>query len=446
MDLTDVVSLDWSAEASWVGAPRVEGLNGNLSFEMEELSSGLRLYPLPRWPGGETIFVDLTGALVDSEGASIDVASISFTVVGRADERPSEVVIRRPVPGKSAPANLNWVVLAGTAPGETYALEDDVGGRWELAPELETPGHFRIVPKLVCSPECPPRWLRLVGPRVSSTESLVLIRTGTVADRVPPGVTAQARALPGRLEVEVTASEVVRVSGAWQSKGDRGLLESMDMPGVRLWLRSNGALPEDETLTAEIVAEDLAGETARTELSVQTPTPVFARISEVVTSPRRDWGDSIPAGVPFDGYPGAGTVSAADEWIELVNAGETAMDTDRVGLELRVLDGTPSVFRVVDAPGAFFGDDGSWTTWFPGEALVVRPRGDTAQSGVAIELWAGDVRLDRVVLGTLRGADHPGGAPPSLSHESLARGADGVFRWCRPTPGDPSPPVDCSKE
>ena len=38
-----------------------------------------------------------------------------------------------------------------------------------------------------------------------------------------------------------------------------------------------------------------------------------------------------------------------------------------------------------------------------------------------------------------RGADHPGGGPPDLIREALARSPDGRWRWCRPTPGDPRP-------
>jgi hypothetical protein len=47
--------------------------------------------------------------------------------------------------------------------------------------------------------------------------------------------------------------------------------------------------------------------------------------------------------------------------------------------------------------------------------------------------------VDRIVIGAAADARHPGGRPPDLKHEALARGLDGRWRWCAPTPGDPTP-------
>lgn len=445
VEANESVTLTWGDAASWQGGISVAGSGGALDFEVEALEAGVRLHPLPRWPDGDRVRVDLDAALVDGEGRTLSVAEVAFTVATLPSES-TEVVVRRPVPGGIAPANLAWLVLAGTQPEDAFALVGASGERVALRPDPDHEGHFVLSPPLSCAPPCRPDVLRLEGPRLSEVERLVTIFTSSAADMRFPEVELEALVEPGRVEVEIRATEWVRASGRWSGGGRQGHFDALELPGLRQRLRAMGEIPFGGLVELEIEAEDLGGMRTRARASVRLPESIFAEVTEVVAAPRRDWGDSTPAGVPFDPHPGAGTVSAADEWIELVNRGDDPVDLSAAALELRVLDGTPSSVRVVDAAGAYFGDGGSWRHWSPGEALVVRPRGDTAQSDVTIELWAGAVPLDRVVLGALRGADHPGGAPPDVIHESLAQGADGVFRWCRPTPGDPSPPDDCWRD
>ncbi len=60
-------------------------------------------------------------------------------------------------------------------------------------------------------------------------------------------------------------------------------------------------------------------------------------INEVVNSPQQDWNDA--AGTPFDGTPGGGTATDADEYIELLNV--TAVPQSLEDYYLEMLDSTP---------------------------------------------------------------------------------------------------------
>jgi hypothetical protein len=67
------------------------------------------------------------------------------------------------------------------------------------------------------------------------------------------------------------------------------------------------------------------------------------RITEVVTDPQADHSENAGGnGTPYDLLPGTGTISSVDEFVELFNAGSTALDL--TGYTLAFLDTTPSSY------------------------------------------------------------------------------------------------------
>ncbi|CAN0479583.1 unnamed protein product, partial [Laminaria digitata] len=122
---------------------------------------------------------------------------------------------------------------------------------------------------------------------------------------------------------------------------------------------------------------------------------------------------------------GLGAVNDNDEWVELVNLSERAVDLLQAGLELRALDGSPSVTPVDAAPALYFGAGGSVRSWKPGEALVVRPRGSLSQRELRLELYGSGALLDTLQIGGVGEADHPGGGLLDTVHEAIARDQHG---------------------
>jgi hypothetical protein len=270
--------------------------------------------------------------------------------------------------------------------------------------------------------------------------------TATASDRQSP-VALEARAFVegDRLIAEVLASEPVRVWGA--IAGDDG--HSVDLservvPSVHHRLESRQALRPAQGYSVVLYGEDLAGNAMAPWVTrVEAPPAAQVSITEVVASPLRDWSDSAPAGWPFDETPGGGAVSESDEWVELVHWGEGPISLIDSGLVVRALDGTPSETRLSEAASLYFGAGGHVGEWWPGEGLVARLRGTMSQTDLVLEVWSGSRRLDRLAIGALEGAEHPGGAPPSLEYEAIARDPAGFWRWCAPTPGDATPSSDC---
>ncbi len=228
--------------------------------------------------------------------------------------------------------------------------------------------------------------------------------------------------------------------------GDVIEYRSVPVAADRVPARPARPLDASTAYTLHFEVEDLARNRAPPiEVPLVTPPAIAVAITEIVASPLRDWNDSEGGAVPFDPVPGVGTVSEADEWVELVNRSQSAIDLTTSGIELRTIDATPNVTVLAGAPALYFGDGGSLTSWWPGEALVVRARGAMSSRGLTVEVAAGDQRLDRVVLGEQSGADHPGGSPPNVRYESVARTPSGGFAWCVPTPGDPRPATECDQ-
>lgn len=175
---------------------------------------------------------------------------------------------------------------------------------------------------------------------------------------------------------------------------------------------SSGVLTSGNSATIEVTldASDLAADTYTANLHIYTNDPdddeglitlsvtltvqslqVEVVINEVVTDPQRDWNDSEGGnGTAYDPVPGTGLIDADDEWIELYNNDEVALDlTENGGWTLIMTDGSAETlnFASPDAGTVFqFSNGGSLSNFQPGEYLVIgNPPGDI-EDNVYIEL------------------------------------------------------------
>jgi len=103
--------------------------------------------------------------------------------------------------------------------------------------------------------------------------------------------------------------------------------------------------------------------------------PHYVLINEVVTDPQQDWSDNAGGdGVAFNSAPGNGTITDTDEWIELYNAGTTAVNLlEGSGWTLTMTDSSPETLNF-NTPGTtdfVFSSGGSLTNFQPGEYLVI---------------------------------------------------------------------------
>lgn len=406
-----------------------------------------RLRPRPSWPGGEVLRVMPLGpdSVLDDGGAPVEWPDegLVFEVAPVGPVR--RTAIRWPTPGVPVAAGVQWIAVEDAAEGAASAWlrrEDDA----LEAVRRETIGAvtrfaLRAGP---CGGLCPGAMYRLDLPGGEVVAGVrAQVETSTQVDlRAPSFTFAEVDVRPGEVEVRWAADEPVRVTARWT--GPQLAVEAVVGLGRAGVWRSNEPLEPGVTYDLTLSATDLFERTGATiERRLIGPAPVQVALSELVPTPRSDWSDSEPRGEPFDESPGQGTVSSTDEWVELINISESSIDLEAAGLRLLTLDGTPAETVVAAAPALRFGDGGSPGAWRPGEALVVRPRGDMTQTSLTVEVWAGVLLLDQVVLGDGPEADHPGGSPPDLVREALARSPAGRWRWCRPTPGDPRPNSAC---
>ena len=455
------VFIDWDTKLSLVDNPLVWGPHGRLAASIDAKPGGLKLSPQPQWPPRTRVIVDLSDRLEAEDGLLRGELVVEFQTESAtsSSDSLSTIVVRRPVPGRFAPSNIRWMSVAGVPPSiQVLGLRREDGQElW--ASRAQRDGDLGVFVLKSASGDtcgtqirstnaefaCGQSIYQLVEPPEVKPGVLSQIRTSSVPDLRPPRFEKlDVSVLPGALVVDVRVNEMARVQGDWFSDENEGRLRSLTEPGQRLRLQHEGAfLPTGRRLEIHLKAEDLAGHMTSTVCFAATPPQVHIQMTEVVPTPRSDWGDSEEEGEPFDPWPGKGTVSSADEWLELVHQGSSILDVRSLGLEVRAIDGSPSVTVIASVDNLRFGDGGGIESWYPGEALVVPIRGDMAQRDLTLELWAGAILLDTLRMGTELGAQHPGGPPPNLTHEALARGRDGRWRWCRPSPGDPVPSTDC---
>lgn len=421
-------------------------------FVAKPADSGAELIVTPdvAWPAGEALFITVGSGFVTDDGRAVEPPKDPFRFTTAEGTLPSpRAVVREPTPTEPAPVNLAYVAVASSPPlpvpiGPAY-LERD-GARVPLLAAREHDGAVVFEVQGALTPESTYRVALTHADVAPGDPSTSIVSTSTSMDFVPPVVTSTRVMIVGdELLVDVDANEVVVASGtAVDAAGASTPLVSHPAAGRQVRLTSQGDIAGGAQLAVHVVVSDLAGNLAPPlHFEVGFPASTRAHISEVVPTALHDWSDSAGGAVPFDDRPGNGAITSTDEWIEIVNDSDAPVSLLSAGLELRTIDRTPAITKVDGAPDLYFSDGGSLHAWWPGEALVVRPRGDMSQRDLTVELWSGSNLLDRVTIGAGATGDHPGGSPPDVWHEAIARDPEGVWRWCAPTPGDPLPNGVC---
>lgn len=127
-------------------------------------------------------------------------------------------------------------------------------------------------------------------------------------------------------------------------------------------------------------------------------------INEIVTDPQQDWTDNDGGNsVSFDLFPGTGTITTTDEWLELYNAGPCAIDfTEGTGWMMNFIDGSDATLDFQN-PGStqfVFSNGGSLTNFQPGEYLVIGNPPGSMNNDIFIQLInASGTVIDDVELG-----------------------------------------------
>lgn len=413
---------------------------GGVPVELGVHGEGLRLVlrPQPLWPAATSIHVSIAG-LRASDGRTWPAASFSFDTQSSA--RVPTYVVEAPSPGTAAPTNLATLILAvhgAAAPESVTLVREEERLVFSVVAHDET-GRFvarrsdasaRLASEATYAVELPEGWRALV-------DGAVTVRTGTLADSVAPQLRLRG-VWRGGEAVRATVEADEPILGRGTLVGPDGVETALAAPlasGRRLELDTRGRLQAGVRYILRLAASDLAGnEAAPLEVELVMPDAVRVQLTEVVPTPLHDWGSEVE-GVALDARPGTGAVTDTDEWIEVVNVSDNAVDLTQVDLRVRIRDTTPVEHAVGAAAQLYFGRGGELSRWGVGEPLVLRPRGSMAQRDVTIEIVWGDQVLDRLTLGRAAGADHAGGTPPDLEHEAIARDGE-VWRWCQPSPGE----------
>ena len=139
-------------------------------------------------------------------------------------------------------------------------------------------------------------------------------------------------------------------------------------------------------------------------------------LTEVVTDPQGDHSESSGGnGVPFDDSPGDGTVSSTDEFIELFNAGTSAVDLSGYRLDFDDSSPTSYVFGTTSSGVLRFSDGSSVDGLLAGGFVVLgNPPGALNNAiDVILRAPAGDiVDLLAVADGNATGASDEAVARP----------------------------------
>lgn len=300
-----------------------------------------------------------------------------------------------------------------------------------------------------CAPLCPSTRYRIEladipASRSFSAESEIAI--SSEVDRIAPKITSSTILVQGgRVRVEIAATKAIIARGAAQRVG--GDWEALDFPLIAsstVVAEPKQALAPDTDYALRVEVEDLAGNSlAPLNFAVRTPPRIEITINELVPVPFHVWSHGDGAGPPFGPHPGTGSVTSADQWVELVNHSSRAIDLRTAGLVLWTIGRAPKQTILSHTRDLYFGNGGSPEHWGPGEALVFHPKGTMSSRGFVLELTMRDQPLDRISVGGMSDAVARSTSPPDTVHESLARDAAGRFHWCIPNPGDPLPPRQC---
>jgi hypothetical protein len=441
-------------------------VDSNISFGASGYEIDVR--PSPTWPMGDTLEIVIAAGLVGRSGLPLVLPNrpISFSTAVQTSsttgvdprpaplQGPSMLVIRAPTPGTQCPMNLATVTVELSPPVEIQQIFlVDSATRIPAVVESSLDGTMLArLPRFAgaCAPLCPSTKYRVevadpsIAIAVDGPRGEVM--TSTSSDDAPPSVTATSAVFQSeQLIVTIQADEPVLLRGTVRTSSAVFIpLLFPLLPKASVLGSPVGELPSDSEVTIEVSGEDVAGNAlADVVMPFHTPARIEVMISEAVPHPLHDWNHSDGVGVPFDDHPGTGAVTSADQWVELVNLSTFPVDLTAAGIVLRVLDETPTDTELDAAPEYYFGDGGSVTSWWPGEALVLHPKGTMSKRGFVLIVVIGDRELDRVGVGDVSGAVSQTTTPPDMAHEALGRTAVGDWKWCLPTPGDPAPDSQC---
>lgn len=405
----------------------------------------LRVEPDPVWPVG-VLQLSLLDGFAGPEGRPLVAAGSASVRVSAPPREPPVAFLRAPAPGSAAPSNLAAVVV-GVRPPEAASEVEVVtlsDGQSELTfrAAARALGAVRATGAPACPPLCPGAAITVRVEGGAAADGSASFRVGPTPDHRAPRRTGPPEVATHAAGVDLAFS--VDEPGwveLWAPDAPEAQIAGFVFGRDRIEGRVSG-LPSRVPVELRPRVYDLAGNGRDLPGQVvERPRVPEIRFSEVVASPLRDWGDSEPAGVPFDARPGSGSVSDADEWVELVHHADRPVDLRRLGVEIEAVDGSPSVTPLLGAPALHFGAGGRPSEWMPREGLVVRLRGSLSSQDLTLRLMSGGLELDRVVLGD--DGDHPGGSPPDAVHGSIARDVRGRWRWCAPSPGDGLPAGAC---
>jgi hypothetical protein len=434
--------------------------------------SEIELVPYESWPVADVISIEIGAGLVGRSGLSLDTTAepLEFETVAASipsmsaaptpmAETPVALVVRTPVPGSLAPLNLQFVSVALSPSMDAAHLKHLVlteeGGRRVMADVVASSAGGMLLAQLPpfrgpCDPLCAAHEYR-----VSSEENGIVavdgprgaVLTSTAADVELPTLTSSTTIVRGdQVAIDLAFTEPVLIRGVLGGRDGSVARLTLPLTASRLVRADEGApLQPDTDYTFSFEGSDLAGNPVRPmRFEVHTLPRIDVAIDEIVAVPMHDWNDSDGIGAPFDPYPGEGEVTSSDQWVELINVSGSPIDLTTSGLALRAIDSSPTETILGTTREAYFGDGGTPTRWWPGEAIVLHPKGTLSRRGFVLEVVLGPRLLDRVAVGDVDRSVSPSTTPPDGRHEALAKDAMGRWLWCVPTPGDPLVSRDCS--
>ncbi|MEK7809083.1 MAG: lamin tail domain-containing protein, partial [Chloroflexota bacterium] len=169
-----------------------------------------------------------------------------------------------------------------------------------------------------------------------------------------------------------------------------------------------------------------------TPTNTSTTAPQVVVINEVVTDPQQDWNDSSGGdGVSFNATVGSGSITDTDEWLELYNAGSTAIDlTSSTGWVLTITDSSTDTLNFLSSTSTaifVFSNGGSLNNFQAGEYLVIGNPPGTMNNDVYLVLKnSSGTTVDDVELGNVSGVGTSSdgasdGNATSINDEAVAR-------------------------
>jgi len=286
-------------------------------------------------------------------------------------------------------------------------------------------------------------WAEFADEVVSTGLSL---RTSSVADDIAPKLSVKdIKVGSDDISISLGTNEPILAIGRMSSAVESSVeLHTTQYFLGGLVLSNSAPLTPGTFYNGEIEVWDLSGNQENYNTGLfKTAERLDIEITEIVPTPLKDWNDSETNGEPFDPFPGKGTVSSADEWVELVNRSSLSIDIRKSDLYVRVIDSRPSETSIRSAPAAFLSDKQKEAIWLPNTALVLRLRGEMNQTDVIVQVFQGSRLLDEVVIGKDLDSVHFGGRTPRPEFESIAKDEFGDWRWCIPSPGGATRRTEC---